>query len=586
MLIYIIKSSIALAVVTSFYWIFLRRLTFYRWNRWYLLGYSMLAFLLPLFNIYDFVGADHPAPSLMEAVPLLDTSLFIKTRPAEDNLIDWADPLVWGNLLLLAGGLFFALRLLINVGSFLRLKKKAILLQDGPVKVFAVNANASHFSFGNAIFINPATHTDSEIQRILQHEYVHARQRHVIDLLWAEVLCLLMWFNPFAWLLRKSIRQNLEFLADEEVLRQGVAPREYQLLLLKVMSGMPHRFVAPFSFSFLKKRIAMMNKNKTARIHTIRFLFVLPLLATIVLSFRSIRETAYEAIIPDQQPVMQPAAPVTQEPELLISADTVPRQKKVPVQETEKVNVVTHLTAPDMKPKPLILVDGVKISGEAKLNDLNPNDIESINVLKDAAALATYGTNEGVILIKTKSGKPLLSEPKPGEVLEIRAVPPVKLQGKVEGMRISEEPIKVKNEVRGVQVSDISKEPVQEVTVVGYAKKKTVEEVVVTGYATKKKPADEVVVTGYATKKKPVEEVTVVGYARPKEVAKVDLDKFDGLLICDGKEYTGEEYKKLNIKPAAIESINVFNKEAALDKYGEKGKNGVIVVTTKKQLIP
>jgi len=573
MLIYIIKSSIALAVVTSFYWIFLRRLTFYRWNRWYLLGYSMLAFLLPLFNIYDFVGADQPAPSLMEAVPLLDTSLFLKTRPAENSLIDWTDPLVWGNLLLVAGGLFFALRLLINVGSFLRLKKKAILLQNGPVKVFAVNDSVSHFSFGNAIFINPATHTDSEIQRILQHEYVHARQRHVVDLLWAEVLCLLMWFNPFAWLLRKSIRQNLEFLADQEVLCQGVAPREYQLLLLKVMSGLPHRFVAPFSFSFLKKRIAMMNKNKTARIHTIRFLFVLPLLATIALSFRSIRETAYAVIIPEQSPVVQTTLPVIAE--VPVIADTVPRQKKVPVKEPVEVTIVTELKAPDMKPQPLVLVDGVKIPGDTKLADLDPNDIESITVLKDATAAATYGTNNGVILIKTKKGNMITGEKsetiqevkvtgyKTGEVKAVNGMP---LQGKVEGVLITDEPKKMSGEV-------------QEVRIVGRPKQ----------------PTEEVVVTGYARKKEPLEEVTVTGYARPKEntitikgqPSRLKLDDFNGLIVCDGKEYTGSEFEKLGIKPEAIQAINILKDGPATKTYGERGKNGVIIINLKKQqLIP
>lgn len=120
----------------------------------------------------------------------------------------------------------------------------------------------------------------------MMHEYVHVRQKHSVDILLAEILCLLQWFNPFAWMLRKYIRQNLEFLADNEVIRHGIAPREYQLLLLKVMGVNPH-LVAPFGFSFLKKRIKMMNKNKTPGIQAVRFLFALPLLLIVSFSFRT-----------------------------------------------------------------------------------------------------------------------------------------------------------------------------------------------------------------------------------------------------------------------------------------------------------
>lgn len=64
---------------------------------------------------------------------------------------------------------------------------------------------------------------------------VHVRQHHTADMMLAELLLVLNWFNPFAWILRHAIRQNLEFIADRQVLTHGVDRRQYQYLLVKVV---------------------------------------------------------------------------------------------------------------------------------------------------------------------------------------------------------------------------------------------------------------------------------------------------------------------------------------------------------------
>ena len=125
------------------------------------------------------------------------------------------------------------------------------------------------------------------MQEIIQHEIVHVKQKHSIDIIWSEILCLFNWFNPFAWLIRKAIRQNLEFIADNKVLDNGVDRKQYQYLLLKVIGSNRFSIAQKFNFSSLKKRIAMMNKLKSTKINLLRFLFVLPLIAVILVSFRN-----------------------------------------------------------------------------------------------------------------------------------------------------------------------------------------------------------------------------------------------------------------------------------------------------------
>ncbi len=134
-----------------------------------------------------------------------------------------------------------------------------------------------------------------ELQEIVRHEFVHVKQKHSIDILWSELLCIVSWYNPFSWLLKRSIRQNLEFIADSKVLEGGMNKKEYQYLLLKVI-GNNHFSIAPkFNFSSLKKRIAMMNKMKTARMHIVKFLFILPLVAVLLIAFRKKEHEANSA---------------------------------------------------------------------------------------------------------------------------------------------------------------------------------------------------------------------------------------------------------------------------------------------------
>jgi hypothetical protein len=190
------------------------------------------------------------------------------------------------SLVVITGMLVMFLRILFQLISFQKMMKKAKAIPGKGMNLYQVDEEIIPFSFGNSIFINQHLHTTEELQEIIRHEIVHVKQKHSIDIIWGELLCLINWYNPFAWLLKRSIRQNLEFIADSKVLENGVNKKQYQYLLLKVIGNNQFSIAPKFNFSSLKKRIAMMNKLKTARLHLVRFLFILPVLAVILLSFR------------------------------------------------------------------------------------------------------------------------------------------------------------------------------------------------------------------------------------------------------------------------------------------------------------
>jgi hypothetical protein len=282
---YFLKLSISLGIVWLFYQLILRRLTFYNWNRMYLLAYTLLSFFIPLIDISKLLEKNEwTTTEVVRWVPVIGKYSELQTSDV-DAASSWTMQDIWF-IVLMSGMLAMLFRLIIQLFSFRRMMRRARFISEGQMNVYQVDENIIPFSFGNSIFINQQLHSPHELQEIIRHEFVHVKQRHSIDIIWAELLCLLNWYNPFAWLIRRSIRQNLEFIADYKVLENGIDKKQYQYLLLKVIGSNQFSIAQKFNFSSLKKRIAMMNKLRTTRIHLIRFLFVLPLLAVILVSFR------------------------------------------------------------------------------------------------------------------------------------------------------------------------------------------------------------------------------------------------------------------------------------------------------------
>lgn len=287
MLIYLIKLSLSLSLVWLFYQLVLRRLTFYNANRWYLLLYTAASFLIPFIDISVLLQKnDLSGAGMVKLIPSME-SYTLKAQQGAPALATQESLMPWWMVVFLAGALFVFVRVLVQVFSMYRLRSKARLLLNDEVKLYEVDEAIAPFSFGNAIFVNRQLHDNEELEKIIRHEFVHVRQRHSLDVLWGEMLCMLNWYNPFAWLIRRSIRQNLEFIADHQVLGSGVDRKQYQYLLLKVTGGTQFRIASQFNFSSLKKRIVMMNKVRTAKVHLLRFFFVLPVAAVLLLAFRS-----------------------------------------------------------------------------------------------------------------------------------------------------------------------------------------------------------------------------------------------------------------------------------------------------------
>jgi hypothetical protein len=266
------------------------------------------------------------------------------------------------------------LRFVVRYLSLLSVRRASHLLSDGECRIYHSDKNIIPFSFGDSIFINKHRHNPEELSEIIMHEFIHVKQKHTFDILLSEWLCILNWYNPFAWLIRNDIRQNLEFIADNKVLQNGIDKKEYQYMLLKVIGVHKFGIATNFNYASLKKRIAMMNKIKSAKIHFIKFLFVVPLLAVILLAFRN-KDNKQKNF---KRTVV--AASVVSEPTRLNveNADSIPRAKHPKVQAAQPNQKGYIITVADNQGECIVIVRNRvnKIIKAITLVDWNENKIE------------------------------------------------------------------------------------------------------------------------------------------------------------------------------------------------------------------
>lgn len=287
---YMIKITAVYAAAWLFYWLLLSRLTSYKSNRFYLLAACLFAFIIPLLRLDYFVEPQIISTSrIINNMPAIPVDTIANAYiPGEDNN---PVPVVLITLFI-SGVVVCLLHFIMQLISFKKITANAVLIYTtGNIKLYHLDIDIMPFSFGRNIYVNRNRHTTSELNDIIQHEMIHAQQNHTVDVVIAECICMLNWYNPFAWLLKNAVKQNLEFLTDDTVLKNGIDKKSYQYLLLKVTGYSPVNIASSFKISSLKQRIYMMNKTRTSQRHLLKMLFVLPLIAFMMLAFRNDGQT-------------------------------------------------------------------------------------------------------------------------------------------------------------------------------------------------------------------------------------------------------------------------------------------------------
>lgn len=538
---YAIQINVLLSVVYLGYVLLLKNLTFYLLNRMYFITGILFSFTYPFLDIQSWFRK--PIPSVGEIA--MDWSMDL-AQEVDKSVFTLNNVLI---LLLFIGVTILSIRFLIQMISLLRIHIYSEPAQWQSYLFRNVFIPIVPFSFLNKIYVNRDHHPEPELLDIFKHEDIHVKGLHSIDILISEFTLISSWFNPFVWLMRKAIRENLEFLTDQQVLNNGVDRQTYQYSLLRVnASGGSATLGNQFSFKTLKRRIMMMNKKRSAKIQLGKYAFMLPIFVLTAGAFTLNKAEAKitQATDAAKEIDLEPAVSVFQSAQnsieeaglvqdtlkgkvigITLDGSNIPVKAAVRDTVSQAIPVVKMKigTSLDVKPTDLLyFVDGKEVDAGA-FKSLEKNNIEAINILKDEAVLLKYGERgkKGAIEILTKGGKSGAS---------ISNEDSVKLYGEIGKNEVSElrgNEIRVNSNINGSEKSNnISSVLIRSKRLFGSAA------------AVGKQPQP--------------------------------------LYVVDGEIF----YSEINtINPNNIESITVLKDASAQTLYGSKGKDGVILITTK-----
>lgn len=363
MLAYFLKINVAIALFYAFYRLFFYKDTFFTWRRAALLCFFAVSAVYPLLNIQTWITEQEPMVAMADLYA--DIVLPEFTITPEQATSDWKTLLLqtvgfayWGMVIVLA------IRFFIQLAGIIRLAFRCRKAKIGNTNVHLLRQASGPFSFFHWIFIHPTSHTEDELSEILTHEQTHANQWHSIDVLVSEIVCIFCWFNPFAWLMKREIRTNLEYLADNRVLETGHDSKAYQYHLLGLSH---HKAAATIYNSFnvlpLKKRIKMMNKKRTREIGRTKYLMFLPLAALLMIisNIEAVARTTKEMAKDVIEAVEENLASNSTTPEMEVATEAIPVE--TPISQQDKDKLVTYKgKVVDKDGKPVegaeLLIDG------------------------------------------------------------------------------------------------------------------------------------------------------------------------------------------------------------------------------------
>ena len=369
MILYIIKLNLILALLCLLFQVLMHRDTFFGVRRLMLWGIYATAFLLPLCNLQALFTADTAATDMAEAyaqhvLPTLNvTAMRVASFGVEQNEPGcgmWFVGMIaiWG-IIYIIPVVWMTMKLIIQVAYIIYLRCTCPLITQLPspfgegTGVRRFPRPCTPFSFGPWIFLHPDGMDEQTLREVLIHEQAHVRGWHTIDILFSQLVCIVFWWNPAAWVMRREVRLNLEFIADAAVIGRQKDKREYQYRLLGFST---YTNVATIANNFnvlpLKRRITMMNLKRTSRMGMAKYALFVPVAAALLFA---------------------------------CNLDSLARS----IAETVK--------------KPLLIVDGQRV-GEEEVQALSPEHIDHITVLREASAVSVYGdeAKDGAVVIDMK----------------------------------------------------------------------------------------------------------------------------------------------------------------------------------------
>lgn len=291
---FILESGISLAVLALVYVFFLRKETYFRLNRFFLLSSVFFSIVLPFlkFQVYN------PDPVLLSEITVTPYRNLIEavTVYGKDLSGSIEKAILSANLVILiyvGGMVLFLIRFIHRITKIIFIINNNYVCNQQGFKLVVVDKLISPFSFLRYIFVNQSVKEKEIYNKLIVHELEHVRQGHSVDVLILELLLVFQWFNPFMWMLRSAITENHEYLADQAVLKSGIKKGYYKILLLNQCIGEQFRIANNFNYSLIKKRFKMMSRIKSSKIAFGKILFGILAAAGLIIVFACEGQNSY-----------------------------------------------------------------------------------------------------------------------------------------------------------------------------------------------------------------------------------------------------------------------------------------------------
>lgn len=265
-----IAFQLAFLVIYDF---FLKKETFFQWNRVYLIGTYMLSLVLPWIKIEALktsVSEQYIVyPEFLSIMNGVGVTATVQASPAFQ--LSWQEGVLYGGMVLAA--IYFGYKL---VQLFTLRRNGGVKRFPNFTRIVITNSELA-FSFFRSIFLGDKI-LEREHSSIIKHELVHIEQRHTLDLLFFELMRIVGWFNPLVYVYQNRIAELHEFIADAQVPKAELKAH-YDLLLSQIFQTQHISFVNQFfKSSLIKKRIVMLQKSKSKNVFQLKYLLLVPML--------------------------------------------------------------------------------------------------------------------------------------------------------------------------------------------------------------------------------------------------------------------------------------------------------------------
>lgn len=284
---YLMKSCAYLLAFYIPFILILKHTTFFTMNRVYLVSGLFLSFILPLYTGFIKIPSYSP-PDLPFVEPFVTQTESVITRASEPT-----GSLTIVTLLVISYVLGMAFRLIsltVSIAGILNLKREGEVFVYRNIRVVKTNTSVP-FSFFNYVFLPK----ELDDPGILEHEVAHVRQYHWIDLLFVELVSVILWFNPMMIFYKRSLKQQHEYLADRSAILSEVDLAEYLMSIRKQIElAVPSMLISEFYFQSIKNRINMLTKKRTSMFGLTTYALVLPIILILLMAFSSQRDFQIE----------------------------------------------------------------------------------------------------------------------------------------------------------------------------------------------------------------------------------------------------------------------------------------------------